>query len=330
MALRQAKKTRRRSLDEITRRNVRESAVDKHIYIYIYIYIYAYPMKWGLKGVWHCCSLLWFPHTPPWNVILGGATSTHAPSRLPKNGSGNDIVCNPVFERLLNPISNDFWYQNRSPIHPKFISLSSLVSKSIFASKTKDRSIFDKTKILQNTRSVVQKSTLRISELMVKHHLHLVRICNQNPCNFDQNSIPNTCLKQTSSFDAVLLSKVSQNVIQNDPKMLDRNWGNRPWDHFSHIKPGSESQKHLHRPSRGAFWPHMEANWTPCSPSASCWDIIARAIFVSKAQCTVPMTGCTVHNLLIGAQPCTHPHRSSCSSQSYRTPLTLHCWCPCI
>ena len=27
--------------------------------------ISAYPMKWGLRGVWHCYSLLWFPHTPP-------------------------------------------------------------------------------------------------------------------------------------------------------------------------------------------------------------------------------------------------------------------------
>ena len=179
------------------------------------------------------------PSYPPWNVISGVVTSTYAPPRPPKNGSGNDNVSNLVFEWILNPNLNDFWYQNRSQMHPKFISLSSLVSKLIFASKTKERSIFKKTKILQNTGSVVQKSTLRISELMVKHHLHLVRICNQNPCNFDQNSIPNTCLKQTSSFDAVLLSKVSQNVVQKDAKMLGRNWGNRPWDHFSHIKPGS-------------------------------------------------------------------------------------------
>ena len=50
------------------------------------------------------------------------------------------------------------------------------------------------------------------------------------------------------------------------PKMLGRNWGNRPWDHFSHIKPGSWSQKHLHSPSRVAFWPHMEANWTHVLP----------------------------------------------------------------
>ena len=113
---------------------------------------------------------------PPQNVILGVGTSTYAPSRPPKNGSGNDIVCNPVFEQILNPISNDFWYQHRSPIHPKFISLSSLVSKSIFASKTQDRTIFDKTKILQNTGRVVQKSTLRISKLIVKYHLHSVRI----------------------------------------------------------------------------------------------------------------------------------------------------------
>ena len=28
-------------------------------------------MKWGLKGVWHCYSLLWFPHTPPPGRHLG-------------------------------------------------------------------------------------------------------------------------------------------------------------------------------------------------------------------------------------------------------------------
>ena len=143
------------------------------------------PMKWGFEACDIVTPSFGSLIHPPGNVILGGVTSTHAPSRLPKNGSGNDIVCNPVFERLLNPISNDFWYQNRSPIHPKFISLSSLVSKSIFASKTKDRGILQKIQILQNIWRVVQKSTLRISKLMVKHHVHLVRFCNRDPWNFD-------------------------------------------------------------------------------------------------------------------------------------------------
>ena len=39
-------------------------------------HISAYPMKWGLTGVWHWYSLLWFPHTPPLDVILGFVTST--------------------------------------------------------------------------------------------------------------------------------------------------------------------------------------------------------------------------------------------------------------
>ena len=72
--------------------------------------------------------------------------------------------------------------------------------------------------------TVVQKSTLHISELMVKSHLHLVRIWYQNQSTNHLISGAETHLKQTSSLDAVCVSKVFQNEIQNDSKMLDRNW----------------------------------------------------------------------------------------------------------
>ena len=64
-------------------------------------------------------------------------------------------------------------------IAPKPVPNSNLfqdVLNQIFASKTKDQCIFEKTKILENAWTVVQKSTLWISELAVKYHLKSVWI----------------------------------------------------------------------------------------------------------------------------------------------------------
>ena len=97
---------------------------------------------------------------------------------------------------------------------------------------------------------------------------------------FFQISSPKVYLKQTSSFDTVLISKVFQNVSQKNPKMLYRNWRKRPWGPFGHIKPGSWSQRHLPSPSRYSFCPYMDANWAPFPPSASCSGIIAGAILL--------------------------------------------------
>ena len=172
---------------------------------------------------------------------------------MPKNGSRNEVVSSLVFEWIWSPISSNLWYPNRSKNGPKFKSVSRLALKLIFASKTKDRRIFEKTKIRQNSWTVVQKSTLRISERIVKCRLHSVRIWSQNLSFSDPISVPKIHLKQTSSFDAVLVSKVFQNVSQKDPKMLYRNCGKRPWDPFGHVKPGSWSQRHLPSPSRSSF-----------------------------------------------------------------------------
>ena len=134
--------------------------------------------------------------------------------------------------------------------------------------------------IIKNTRTVVQKSPLRISELIEKYDLPSVRIWYQNLSFLHQNSIPKVHLKETSSIEAVLVSKVFQNDAKKEPKMLDRNWKNRPWDTFGQIKRASWSQRHLHSVSSSSFWPHMAANWTSFSPSASCSGIIAGAILL--------------------------------------------------
>ena len=117
---------------------------------------------------------------------------------------------------------------------------------------------------------------------------------------FYQISSPKVYLKPTSSFDTVVISKFFQNVSQKDPKMLCRNWRKRPWGPSGHIKPGSSSQRRLPSPSRRSFWPHMEANWTPFPPSASCSDIITGAILLVNHNAQL-LQRISFHNLLIGA-----------------------------
>ena len=93
----------------------------------------------------------------------------------------------------------------------------------IVASNSLDPSVVEKSKNLQNTWTVVQKSTLRISELIEKYDLPSVQIWYQILSFLDQNSMPKVHLKQTSSIEAVLVSKVFQNDAKKGPKMLDRN-----------------------------------------------------------------------------------------------------------
>ena len=138
--------------------------------------------------------------------------------------------------------------QNRSKFQVCFKS-----SFHVVASKTNDRCISKKPKIQQNAWTVVQKSTLRISELLIKYHLQSVRIWYQNLSIVNHISIPIACLKQASSCYTILDPKVFQNVSQKDPKMLGRNWRKRPWDPFGHIKQDFWSQRHLPSPSRSSF-----------------------------------------------------------------------------
>lgn len=79
---------------------------------------------------------------------------------------------------------------------------------------------FTKTKIIKDTETVAQKSKLRFSELMAQYHHALVWIGYQNPTNLNEISTLKTYLKQDSSFDAILVSTVLQNVTKKIPKCL--------------------------------------------------------------------------------------------------------------
>ena len=91
-----------------------------------------------------------------------------------QNRSENEDSSRPSSDSILGPNFNNFGAQNGFQMHSEFISLSSLVSQLIFASKTKERRISKETKTVQNSRTVVQKSTLRIAKLIVKYHLYSV------------------------------------------------------------------------------------------------------------------------------------------------------------
>ena len=177
-------------------------------------------MKWGLRGVWHCTPSFGSLIPPPSNVILGVPTSTQTRTLCAQKVSWKRPRIQYHFWSILDPISDDFWLQNPEKNNARLIYLSSSVSKLIFASNSLDPSVVEKSKNLQNTWTVVQKSTLRISELREKYNLLSVRIWYQNLSFLEQNSIPKVHLKQTSSIEAVLVSKVFQNDAKKGPKCL--------------------------------------------------------------------------------------------------------------
>ena len=74
----------------------------------------------------------------------------------------------------MDPNLGNFEAPNRFQMYSEFISMSSLVSQLIFASKTKERRISKETKTVQNSGTIVQKSTLRIAKLIVKYNLSSV------------------------------------------------------------------------------------------------------------------------------------------------------------
>ena len=91
-----------------------------------------------------------------------------------QNRSENEDSSRHSSDAILGPNFDNFGAQNGFQMHSEFISLSSLVSQLIFASKTKERRISKETKTVQNSGIVVQKSTLRIAKLIVKNHLYSV------------------------------------------------------------------------------------------------------------------------------------------------------------
>ena len=112
---------------------------------------------------------------PPLKTGFGGAAKLNQPSsRALKNGSKNEFFPRPSSESILAPNFGYFEAQNGLQMHSECTSMSSLVSPLIFASKTKGRRIFRKTKTFQNSRTVVQKSTWHSTKLTVESHLSSV------------------------------------------------------------------------------------------------------------------------------------------------------------
>ena len=150
----------------------------------------------------------------------------------------------------------------------------------MLARKTTCCNVSENIKIFKNNRTVVQKSPLRLHEVMLKYPYVSHRIWCQNPSNLEPKSYQKWWIKRLPYFNTLSITKIYQNVAKRVPKMVCRNWETWPGDNFGRLKLGSWSQRQLQGPSRRSFWPHMEANWTPFPPSASCSDIITGAILL--------------------------------------------------
>ena len=135
------------------------------------------------------------------------------------------------------------------------------------------------------------------------------------------------------TFNHQNLPKCGQKDPQNALSELGKSTWGPLWPHqagFLVSKTGSRPLKKVILASYGGQWTPIKATWNPLSPSARCSDSIARTIFVGKALTHKSIARFNFRSLLIGAQPCTHVHRSSFSSQSHRIPITLHFCCTCI
>ena len=113
-----------------------------------YRYIRLPPLG-GEAGVCVLSCCYWSPSlngslTPP---AAAGLWLRRTPPTRAQTRSGIEVVSRLVFEWVWSLISGNSWYPNRSQIGPRFKLVSRLVFKLIFASKTKDRCIFEKTKI---------------------------------------------------------------------------------------------------------------------------------------------------------------------------------------
>ena len=176
---------------------------------------------------------------------------------------------------------------NLSKIGPCFHSVARLGFKLIFTSTTQHRRVRVKTKIHQNACTVVQKSTLRITQFLVKYDLHSVRNQYQQSQFFNQISLLKVHLKQSSSFGAVLTPKVVQNEAQKRLKMVDLNCARFPWDLREDIQTRCSSQRCFHRLPRCSFGPYIDHIWLLFSIVLSCPVIIFGAAFPCKVQRTI-------------------------------------------
>ena len=78
--------------------------------------------------------------------------------------------------------------------------------------------------------------------------------------------------------------------------MLDRNWGNLPWNHFSHFNSDFWCQRHHQSPSKWRLRAHMEAIWTLFQARRVCSDMISRACLPIKWQIMYRIRKFSLHN----------------------------------
>ena len=128
--------------------------------------------------------------------------------------------------------SEQSWCQNHSKIRPILIAVSTLVSKSTFASRTRNRSFREGYNPL--------KHIAFCSKIDFAHFRTSGQVSSSLGSNFDQNlsmfdrvSLPNSHLQQTLSFGAVCASKVFKTELHKDRKMC-----HQLWDHLVNIKLG--------------------------------------------------------------------------------------------
>ena len=201
-----------------------------------------------------------------------------------KNCIWNDLSPRFVFAQIWEPIWMDFWTQNQQKMHPEWRPPSNCVLQWMLACKTTSCNASENIRICKNNRTVVQKSTLHLHEVMLKYPHVLHRVWCQNPSNLEPKSYEKWCIKRLPYFITLSITKIYQNVVKRVPKMLYRNWENRPGDHFGHIKLGSWSQRQVQGPSRRSFWPHMEANGRQLRPLGTHCRLLHVVLTVLRGQ----------------------------------------------
>ena len=122
-----------------------------YIYINIYTYIYIYIRLSHEMGLERRVTLILPPLVPSYPSPERHFECTHFDLCSLKSAQKwiqKRARVQPRFWMDLDSDFDDLCYKYRSKILPKFMSVSSLVSKSIFASNTKDLNTFKKPRIL--------------------------------------------------------------------------------------------------------------------------------------------------------------------------------------
>ena len=156
------------------------------MYIYIYIRLIT-PL--GVNQACEGCYRVWTPFCsptpPPKNWNSGVCQILSDPPQGAQNVFFKLHLTRATFGQNLDSILVIFWlsFSIKNPSEIEIGIWSRFYMDS--CSQSQWFRCLRELKILQNLWRVVQKSTLRISELRVKCHLHVIRIWVQNPSNFD-------------------------------------------------------------------------------------------------------------------------------------------------